>query len=229
MYEDIKPLIKDEYENGTSMSILSEKYKVKVNTIKTWSAKEKWVKKKQNKTTKKRTTKTKQPKKMVVKNKDAEILKDIASGMPKKEVLQKNSVSERTYYNKLKSIRHILIEQSNNVLKSITEKKYKNVEEQILEIEEKKEKLKNKFLNAKVIDKDLTSQILNELSLRREFEKEIHKGARIINVYRQAEFEQQIENENIQREKLEIERDKNSENKESETERVVIIDDTDKD
>ena len=43
--ENIKLLIKNEYENGTSMSVLAKKYNVKLNTIKTWSAKEKWVKK----------------------------------------------------------------------------------------------------------------------------------------------------------------------------------------
>ena len=51
--ENIKLLIKNEYENGTSMSVLAKKYKTKLNTIKTWSAKEKWVKKKRNTTTKK--------------------------------------------------------------------------------------------------------------------------------------------------------------------------------
>ena len=69
MTNDIKELIKYEYENGTSMSVLSKKYNVKINTIKSWSYKEKWIKKKQNQTTKRGTTTTpkKQPKKVVVK------------------------------------------------------------------------------------------------------------------------------------------------------------------
>ena len=44
--EDIKLIIKTEYENGTSMSVLSKKYNIKLNTIKGWSYKEKWIKKK---------------------------------------------------------------------------------------------------------------------------------------------------------------------------------------
>ena len=84
--ENIKLLIKNEYENGTSMSVLAKKYKTKLNTIKTWSAKEKWVKKKRNTTTKKGTTENskKQPKKTVVVNKETQIKSDILNNVPKK-------------------------------------------------------------------------------------------------------------------------------------------------
>ena len=39
--------------------------------------------------------------------------------------------------------------------------------------------------------------IMTRLSLLREFEKEIKNGARVINDYRRADLEQQLENENI--------------------------------
>ena len=46
MTNDIKELIKYEYENGTSIRALAEKYNQKVGTIKSWISREKWVKKK---------------------------------------------------------------------------------------------------------------------------------------------------------------------------------------
>lgn len=68
--------------------------------------------------------------------------------------------------------------------------------------------------------------IMTRLSLLREFEKEIKNGARVINDYRRAELEQQLENENLIREKIDLERNKNG--KIEDEEQVVIIDDTDK-
>ena len=68
--------------------------------------------------------------------------------------------------------------------------------------------------------------IMTRLSLLREFEKEIKNGARVINDYRRADLEQQLENENLIREKIDLERNKNG--KIEDEERVVIIDDTDK-
>ena len=59
-----------------------------------------------------------------------------------------------------------------------------------------------------------------------EFEKEIKNGARVINDYRRADLEQQLENENLIREKIDLERNKNG--KIEDEEQVVIIDDTDK-
>ena len=46
MNENIKELIKYEYENGTSIRVLAEKYGRKVGTIKSWVSREKWIKKK---------------------------------------------------------------------------------------------------------------------------------------------------------------------------------------
>lgn len=45
--EDIKLLIKTEYENGTSISTLAEKYNQKVGTIKSWISRGKWIKKRE--------------------------------------------------------------------------------------------------------------------------------------------------------------------------------------
>lgn len=208
--ENIKLLIKNEYENGTSMSVLAKKYNIKLNTIKTWSAKEKWVKKKHNTTTKKSTTENskKQPKKTVVFDKETQIKSDILNNVPKEKILQKFSVTERTYYNKVKSVREIQIEKSQTILTEITEEKYSNLKTQLSELEEEKRKLKEKFLEIGLEDDETLKRIKERLKVLKEFEKEIYKGGQIIGVYRQAELETELENENIQKEKLEIEKSK---------------------
>lgn len=208
--ENIKLLIKNEYENGTSMSVLAKKYNVKLNTIKTWSAKEKWVKKKRNTTTKKGTTENskKQPKKSVVIDKETQIKSDIINDIPREEILEKHGIKKSTYYNKAKSVREIQIEKSQSILNKIADENYKDLKEQLLELENEKRKLKEKFLEIGLEDDETLKRINTRLKVLKEFEKEIYKGGQIVGVYRQAELEMELENENIQKEKLEIEKSK---------------------
>ena len=208
--ENIKLLIKNEYENGTSMSVLAKKYNVKLNTIKTWSAKEKWVKKKRNTTTKKGTTENikKQPKKTVVIDKETQIKSDIINDIPKEEILEKHGIKKSTYYNKVKSVREIQIQKSQSVLTKIADENYKDLKEQLLELENEKRKLKEKFLEIGLDDDETLKRINTRLKVLKEFEKEIYKGGQIVGSYRQAELEMELENENIQKEKLEIEKSK---------------------
>lgn len=228
MHENIKLIIKNEYENGTSIRVLSEKYNQKVGTIKSWISREKWIKKKENTATSKRKNATKKcnQSKMVANEKETQMKLDILNNVPKKEILQKFSITERTYYNKLKSIREIQIEKSQKLLTQIANKNYKDLEEQLTELEEEKRKLKEKFLKISLEEDDVLRQINARLKTLREFEKEIYKGGQIIGNYRQAELEAELENENLIREKIDLERNKNG--KIEDEERVVIIDDTDK-
>lgn len=208
--ENIKLLIKNEYENGTSMSVLAKKYKTKLNTIKTWSAKEKWVKKKRNTTTKKGTTENskKQPKKTVVIDKETQIKSDIINDIPKEEILEKHGIKKSTYYNKVKSVREIQIEKSQSILTKIADENYNDLKEQLLELENEKRKLKERFLKIGLEDDETLKRINTRLKVLKEFEKEIYKGGQIVGSYRQAELEMELENENIQKEKLEIEKSK---------------------
>ena len=57
-------------------------------------------------------------------------------------------------------------------------------------------------------DDEMLKRIKERLKVLKEFEKEIYKGGQIIGIYRQAELETELENENIQKEKLEIEKSK---------------------
>lgn len=228
MHENIKLIIKNEYENGTSIRVLSEKYNQKIGTIKSWISREKWIKKKENTATSKRKNATTKRNhlEVVANNKETQIKSDIINNLSKKEIIEKNDISESTYYRNKKSVRAIQIEQSEKILRFIAEEKYSDAKERLIKISEQKEELEKKLLDLSIDEKEKMQLIMTRLSLLREFEKEIKNGARVINDYRRADLEQQLENENLIREKIDLERNKNG--KIEDEEQVVIIDDTDK-
>ena len=205
--ENIKLLIRNEFENGAGVTELSKKYKVSANTINSWKKREKWQKKvapKGNAPNSKKCTKNKTG----ANDKETQIKSDILNNVPKEKVLQKFSVTERTYYNKVKSVRKIQIEKSQSILTKIADENYNDLKEQLLELENEKRKLKEKFLEIGLEDDETLKRINTRLKVLKEFEKEIYKGGQIIGSYRQAELEMELENENIQKEKLEIEKSK---------------------
>ena len=215
--ENIKLLIRNEFENGAGVTELSQKYKISANTINSWKKREKWQKKvapKGNAPNSKKCTKNKTG----ANDKETQIKSDILNNVPKEKILQKFSVTERTYYNKVKSVREIQIEKSQSILTKIADENYNDLKEQLLELENEKRKLKEKFLEIGLEDDETLKRINTRLKVLKEFEKEIYKGGQIVGSYRQAELEMELENENIQKEKLEIEKSKlntdiNEENK----------------
>ena len=147
-------------------------------------------------------------KKTVVIDKETQIKSDIINDIPRDEIMAKNGISKRTYYRKRQSIREIQIEKSKTVLTEIANENYKDLKEQLLELENEKRKLKEKFLEIGLDDDETLKRINTRLKVLKEFEKEIYKGGQIVGSYRQAELEMELENENIQKEKLEIEKSK---------------------
>ena len=205
--ENIKLLIRNEFENGAGVTELSKKYKVSANTINSWKKREKWQKKvapKGNAPNSKKCTKNKTG----ANDKETQIKSDILNNVPKEKILQKFSVTERTYYNKVKSVREIQIEKSQSILTKIADENYNDLKEQLLELENEKRKLKEKFLEIGLEDDETLKRINTRLKVLKEFEKEIYKGGQIVGSYRQAELEMELENESIQKEKLESEKSK---------------------
>ncbi|KXB63328.1 hypothetical protein HMPREF3180_01588 [Leptotrichia wadei] len=219
--ENIKLLIKDEYENGTSIRVLAEKYNQKVGTIKSWISREKWIKKKENTaTSKKKNATTKRNHLRVVANdKETQIKSDIIDDVSKYEIMAKNGISERTYYRKKQSVRVIQIERSEKILRTISEKKYNDAEKRLSKIAEKKSKLETQFLESEKLEKEEMQLIAIKLNLLKEFERDIKIGARVIGDYRQAELEEQLADELLQQEKLEIEKAKIKKDDEKEIEK----------
>ncbi|WP_455042441.1 hypothetical protein [Leptotrichia buccalis] len=205
--ENIKLLIRNEFENGAGVTELSKKYKVSANTINSWKKREKWRKKvapKGNAPNSKKCTKNKTG----ANDKETQIKSDIINDIPRDEIMAKNGISKRTYYRKRQGIREIQIEKSKTVLTEIANENYKDLKEQLLKLETEKRKLKEKFLEIGLEDDETLKRINTRLKVLKEFEKEIYKGGQIVGSYRQAELEMELENENIQKEKLEIEKSK---------------------
>lgn len=205
--ENIKLLIKNEYENGAGVTELSKKYKVSANTINSWKKREKWQKKvapKGNAPNSKKCTKNKTG----ANDKETQIKSDIINDISKEEILEKHGIKKSTYYNKVKSVREIQIQKSQSVLTKIADENYQDLKEQLQELEKEKRELKKKFLEIGLEDDETLKRINTRLKVLKEFEKEIYKGGQIVGSYRQAELEMELENENIQKEKLEIEKSK---------------------
>ena len=216
--ENIKLLIKNEFENGAGVTVLSKKYKVSANTINSWKKREKWQKKvapNSKKCTKKRNGAV---------DKETQIKSDIIDDVSKYEIMAKNGISERTYYRKKQSVRVIQIERSEKILRTISEKKYNDAEKRLSKIAEKKSKLEIQFLESEKLEKEEMQLIAMKLNLLKEFERDIKIGARVIGDYRQAELEEQLADELLQQEKLEIEKAKikKDDDKEIEKENEMI-------
>ena len=216
--ENIKLLIKNEFENGAGVTELSKKYKVSANTINSWKKREKWQKKVAPKgnapNSKKRTEK-----RNGATDKETQIKSDIIDDVSKYEIMAKNGISERTYYRKKQSVRVIQIERSEKILRTISEKKYNDAEKRLSKIAEKKSKLETQFLESEKLEKEEMQLIAMKLNLLKEFERDIKIGARVIGDYRQAELEEQLADELLQQEKLEIEKSKIKKDDEKEIEK----------
>lgn len=216
--ENIKLLIKNEYENGVGVTELSKKYKVSANTINSWKKREKWRKKvapKGNAPNSKKCTRNKTG----ANDKETQIKSDIINDIPRDEIMAKNGISERTYYRKKQSVRVIQIERSEKILRTISEKKYNDAEKRLSKIAEKKSKLETQFLESEKLEKEEMQLIAMKLNLLKEFERDIKIGARVIGDYRQAELEEQLADELLQQEKLEIEKAKIKKDDEKEIEK----------
>lgn len=222
--EDIKLLIKNEYENGTSISTLAEKYNQKVGTIKSWISRGKWIKKKENSATirKKSATKKLNQSKMVANEKEIKIQQDILNGKSKQEIMSEYGISERTYSRKTKNARELRLSKTEKYLDTIIEMVYPDLEDLLTSTEKVKRNLfirtvkevSNDVINFKRVDDyNKTFDIIKNMS------SEIMKIGKIVNTNSLMDIEQQITNEDIQKERLEIERSKlNDKVKETENE-----------
>ena len=203
--ENIKELIKLEYENGMTMVFLSNKYNVSVGTIKTWSFTQKWIKKKPNIKTK--TNKKPNQQNQKINNKDIEIKKDILNDVPREEVMEKHGIKKSAYYVKEKSIRELVKNRNTTLLENVSNKLIANKQEKLEEIKETKLNL-IASINEAIAKREIQAvKSLNELlALIIKAEKELYKELRLKVTYEEAEFEKQLAEEETQRNRLEIEK-----------------------
>ena len=202
--ENIKELIKLEYENGATMVFLSNKYNVSVGTIKTWSFTQKWLKKKPNIKTK--TNKKPNQQNQKINNKDIEIKKDILNDVPREEVMEKHGIKKSAYYVKEKSIRELVKNRNKIIFESVSDRLISDKEERLIRYKTIKLELLDKIEEA-MLDKSYDLKQLNDkLNLLTKAEKELYKELRLKVTFEEAEFEKQLAEEETQRNRLEIEK-----------------------
>ena len=232
--KDVKEIIRLEYENGKTMQFLADKYGVKLGTIKTWSFTQKWIKKKPNNQTKPKKKSKNQKVKPNQENEksnniEIEIKKDILNEMPRQEVMDKYGIKKSAYYVKKKSISELILERSEMYLRKASEFAYPDAQELLQKIKIKKRNILLGGLQSISLDtlnKSEQETLSKALANITKIENEIMKDLGIVSIYKQIETDAQINDIDIQKEKLEIEKIKakdliNSSNNES----VTIIDD----
>ena len=214
MNENIKELIRYEYENGTSIRVLSEKYNQKVGTIKSWISREKWIKKKENTATSKRknaTTNCNQLQK-VANNKEIQIQKDILEGKSKQEIMSKYGISERTYSRKTKNARELRKERTEKYLEQIADEVYKGELYRMLKgTETAKANLVvrvTKEINSKEMDAKKVQEYDKAYTTIKKMGNDLMRTGKMLTAYEVLEIDKQLSEEEIQREKLEIEKSK---------------------
>ena len=227
--EDIKLLIKNEYENGTSMSVLSRKYGINLSSIKKWSSQGNWIKKKHNKVTKNNRTKKSNQRELVIQEKDAQIKSDIMNNIPKNEVMEKYGIKKSAYYKRAKSIRQARIEKTEQFLERISESVYPDLETILENSEKAKRNLivrSIKEIGSEKTDVKKIQEYNKAFNSINQMVNNIIRTGKMLTPYEILEIEQQLVNEELQQLKLGIEVNKNQVIEEKE--QVVIIDDTDK-
>ena len=194
-------------ENATKGTLkkLADKYGVPEGTVRRWKS-EYLKKNKANVRNKKRTNSERSN------ERDIQVKKDILNGIPKKEVMAKNGISERTYSRKEKSIRQLRLEKTEKQLDEIIEKVYADMSDMLKNIEISKRNLVIRM--AKEISKDETLdakrlQIIDKAYVTiKKMGNDLMRTGKMLTAYEVLEIDKQLSEEEIQREKLEIEKSK---------------------
>lgn len=230
--QDLRDLLRKEYENGAGITELCRKYNQSINTVKSWKKRDGWKKKQINAPSTNAPPKKKSAPKMKkgAIEKEIKIQQDILNGKSKQEIMSKYGISERTYSRKTKNARELRKERTEKYLEKIVDEVYKGDIYKILK-------------NTEVAKANLIIKTTNELSGKetnikkiQEYEKayqtikkmgmDLMRTGKMLTPYELLEIDSQLASEELQQLKLGIEVNKNQVIEEKE--QVVIIDDTDK-
>ena len=200
---------------------LADKYGVPEGTVRRWKS-EYLKKNKMNVRNKKRTNSER------INERDIQVKKDILNDVPREEVMAKNGISERTYSRKEKSIRQLRLEKTEKQLDEIIEKVYVDMSDVLKNIEISKRNLIIRM--AKEISKDETLdakrlQIIDKAYITiKKMGNDLMRTGKMLTAYEVLEIDRQLAEEEISREKLEIEKAKikKDDDKDSEKEKEVI-------
>ena len=220
--KDVKELLLNEWQllGGVnapkgSLKKLADKYNINDNTVRRWKAEH--LKKNITNVRKEQTNKR------TAKSRDIQIKKDILNDLPLKEIMARNDVSERTVQRKGQSIRELIKNRNTTLLENVSNKLIANKQEKLEEIKETKLNL-IASINEAIAKREIQAvKSLNELlALIIKAEKELYKELRLKVTYEEAEFEKQLAEEEIQRNRLEIEKSKQGTEEDKKVEIKII-------
>ncbi len=184
---------------------LADKYGIPGGTVRRWKS-EYLKKNKTNVRNKKRTNAERSN------ERDIQVKKDILSNIPKEEVMRKNEISNATYYRKEKSVRELRLEKTEEQMDDILSKVYSDLGDVLKNIEISKRNLIIRM--AKEISKDETLdakrlQIIDKAYITiKKMGNDLMRTGKMLTAYEVLEIDRQLAEEEISREKLEIEKSK---------------------
>ena len=184
---------------------LADKYSVPEGTVRRWKS-EHLKKSKANVRNKKRTNVER------VNERDIQVKKDILNDIPKEEVMRKNKISNATYYRKEKSVRELRLEKTEEQMDDILSKVYSDLGDVLKNIEISKRNLIIRM--AKEISKDDSLdvkrlQVIDKAYIAiKKMGNDLMRTGKMLTAYEVLEIDRQLAEEEISREKLEIEKAK---------------------
>ena len=212
--QDLRDLLRKEYENGTGITELCRKYNQSINTVNSWRKREGWNKKQIN-----APLTNAPPKKKIVPSrqkganeKEIKIQRDILEGKSKQEIMSEYGISERTYSRKTKNARELRKERTEKYLEKIVEEVYKGELYRILKgTETAKANLvvrAIKEINSQEMDTKKVQEYDKAYTTIKKMGNDLMRTGKMLTAYEVLEIDRQLAEEEISREKLEIEKAK---------------------
>ena len=216
--QDLRELLRKEYENGAGITELCRKYNQSINTVKSWKKRDGWKKKQMNAPLTNASPKKKSAPKMKkgAIEKEIKIQQDILNGKSKQEIMSEYGISERTYYRKSKNARQLRLERTEKYLDKIVEEVYPDLETLLKNIEISK---RNIIINVLKEVKG-TNDIKKINDIKKAYDNlkamgnDLIRTGKLLTSFELLEIDSQLTSEELQHEKIEVEKSKNNINNE---------------
>ena len=212
--QDLRDLLRKEYENGTGITEPCRKYNQSINTVKSWKKRDGWKKKQINAPLTNAPPKKKiaPPKQKGANEKEIKIQMDILKGKSKQEIMSEYGISERTYSRKTRNARELRKERTEKYLEKIVEEVYKGELYRILKgTETAKANLvvrATKEINSQEMDTKKVQEYEKAYTTIKKMGNDLMRTGKMLTAYEVLEIDRQLAEEEMQREKLEIEKSK---------------------
>lgn len=216
--QDLRDLLRKEYENGAGITELCRKYNQSINTVKSWRKRDGWKKKQINAPLTNAPPKKKSAPKMKkgAIEKEIKIQQEILNGKSKQEIMSEYGISERTYYRKSKNARQLRLERTEKYLDKIVEEVYPDLETLLKNIEISK---RNIIINVLKEVKG-TNDIKKINDIKKAYDNlkamgnDLIRTGKLLTSFELLEIDSQLTSEELQHEKIEVEKSKNNINNE---------------